>query len=116
MASLSTIPQDIHYHLLTSLSDFKSLAAAVLSTRTLHNAFQSNRRRILSSVGHNFLGSVFTDALLLARCQEKRDGLPSLKVKGLSTSTIQLLVRNADTIGELQGIMFGLLKDQHSVE
>ncbi|KAJ7872691.1 hypothetical protein B0H13DRAFT_2280214 [Mycena leptocephala] len=89
MASLSTIPQDIHYHLLTSLSDFKSLAAAVLSTRTLHNAFQSNRK---------------ARWLTLAQSQ------------GLSTSTIQLLVRNADTIGELQGIMFGLLKDQHSVD
>ncbi|KAJ6552832.1 hypothetical protein B0H19DRAFT_1155050 [Mycena capillaripes] len=116
MASLSTIPQDVHYQLLNSLPDFKDLSAAVLSARPLHNAFQTNRKRVLSAVGRNFLGTVFTDALLLARCQEKHDGSAALKVKGLSSSTVRLLVNNAETVGELQAIMFGLLKDQSPVD
>ncbi|KAF8185266.1 hypothetical protein K438DRAFT_1973978 [Mycena galopus ATCC 62051] len=111
MASLASVPQDIHYHILASLADFKDLSSTVLSTRMLHNAFQTNRRRVLSSVARNFLGGVFIDALLLARCQEKRNGSAALKVKGLSSSTIRLLVGNAKTIGELQTIMFGLLQD-----
>ncbi|KAF7338952.1 hypothetical protein MVEN_01971400 [Mycena venus] len=81
----------------------------------LHNAFQTNRRRVLSSVGRNFLGSVFIDALLLARCQEKRDGSTALKIKGLSPGTVRLLMDNAEIIGELQTIMFGLLEDQSCV-
>ncbi|KAJ7046216.1 hypothetical protein C8F04DRAFT_1387822 [Mycena alexandri] len=116
MPFLATVPQDIHYKLLSSLHGFEDLSATVLSARALHSAFQSNRRRVLSAVGRNFIGSIFTDALLLARAQEKRDGLAALKVKGLSSSTVRLLVNNAETIGELQTIVFGLLKDQHAVD
>ncbi|KAJ7776183.1 hypothetical protein B0H16DRAFT_1858960 [Mycena metata] len=116
MPSLATVPQEIHYKLLSSLHDFEDLSATVLSTRALHSAFQSNRRRVLSAVGRNFIGNIFTDALLLARAQEKRDGSAALNVKGLSSSTVRLLVDNAETIGELQTIVFGLLKDQHTVD
>ncbi|KAJ7115335.1 hypothetical protein C8R44DRAFT_223156 [Mycena epipterygia] len=114
--SLATVPQDIQYQLLNSLSDFKDLAAVVLTARPLHNAFKTHRRKVLSSVGRNFLGSLFTDALLLARCQEKRDGSDALKVKGLSSSTVRLLVNNADALAELQTIVFGLLKDENLVD
>ena len=112
--SLSTIPPEIHYRLLSSLSDFSSLSAAVLTVRPLHAAFDAQRRKVLSSVGRNFLGSLFSDALLLARCQEKRDGV--VEAKGLSPSTVRLLVNNADAVGELQTIVFGLLRDENAVE
>jgi hypothetical protein len=99
--SLTTVPSEIHYRLLSSLSDFSSLSAAVLTARPLHAAFDARRRKVLSSVGWNFLGSLFSDALLLARCQEKRDGLSPREVKGLSPSTVRLLVNNAEAVGEL---------------
>ncbi|KAJ7159776.1 hypothetical protein C8R46DRAFT_1287444 [Mycena filopes] len=116
MPSLASLPQTIQYQLLSSLLDFKDLSATVLSARPLHSAFEAHRKRVLSAVGHNFLGSIFTDALLLARGQEKRVGSDALKVKGLPSSSVRLLVNNAETIGELQTIVFGLLKDQHAVD
>ncbi|KAJ7691352.1 hypothetical protein B0H17DRAFT_1201198 [Mycena rosella] len=107
--SLATIPQEVHHRLLISLSDFDDLAAAVLCARPLHRAFAANRRKVLSSVGRNFLGALFTDALLLARGQEKRDRVGNMK--GFSPGTVRLLVQNAEMVGELQGVMFGLLSE-----
>ncbi|KAJ7116248.1 hypothetical protein C8R43DRAFT_960917 [Mycena crocata] len=116
MTSPATVPQDIQFQLLRALSDFKDLDAVVLTAHPLHNAFQANRRKVFSSVGRNFLGSLFTDALLLARCQEKRDGSAALKVKGLSPTTVRLLVDNAEMVTELQVIVFGLLQDPEIVD
>ncbi|KAJ7447563.1 hypothetical protein B0H11DRAFT_2082626 [Mycena galericulata] len=114
--TLATMPPEVHYHVLTALASFQDLGATVLAARPLHAAFDAHRRKVLSSVGRNFLGALFTDALLLARCLEKRDGSEALKVKGLSGSTVRLLVQNADTVGALQAIVFGLLKEDSAVD
>ncbi|KAJ7609483.1 hypothetical protein FB45DRAFT_1066873 [Roridomyces roridus] len=110
-ATLATIPQELRSTILSALTSFSDLHSAILSTRHLHAAFKAHRRKVLSSVGRNLLGSLFTEALLLARCQEKRDGSEALKVKGLSSSTVRLLLKNAEMVCELQRVMFGLLQE-----
>ncbi|KAJ6505789.1 hypothetical protein C8R47DRAFT_1102427 [Mycena vitilis] len=142
MPSLSTLPQDIHYHLLSSLSSFADLAATVLAARPLHTAFQTHRARVLSSVARNFVGGerLFGDALLLVRCQEKAYGYgydygstltsgvrgrgaktknmskPKAKTKGLSSGTIRLLMGNARVVGELLEVMWGLVREDKQTE
>jgi hypothetical protein len=119
MAALAAAPPDIHRQLLSAVCDFADLRALVLTARPLHVAFSVNRKRVLSSVAHNFLGGIFTDALLLARGIEKRDGLLSdnaRKTKGLSATTVRLLVKNADMVEALQQIVFGLLKTEDKLE
>ncbi|KAJ7623052.1 hypothetical protein DFH06DRAFT_1230775 [Mycena polygramma] len=141
MPSLSTLPQDIHYHLLSCLSSFADLAATVLAARPLHTAFQTHRARVLSSVARNFVGGgrLFGDALLLVRCQEKAYGYgcdygstsasgvrgkgakkpkvkPKPKTKGLSSGTVRLLVANARVVAELLGVMWGLVREDKQNE
>ncbi|KAJ7611536.1 hypothetical protein DFH06DRAFT_1244401 [Mycena polygramma] len=143
MPSLSTLPQDIHYHLLSSLSSFADLAATVLAARPLHTAFQTHRARVLSSVARNYVGGgrLFGDALLLVRCQEKAYGYgcdygststsgvhgvrgkgaktknkSKPKTKGLSSGTVRLLVGNARVVAELLGVMWGLVREEKQQE
>ncbi|KAJ7830129.1 hypothetical protein B0H13DRAFT_1916068 [Mycena leptocephala] len=114
--SLTTVPREMHYRLLTALPSFPDPAATVLAACLLHSAFDAHRRKVVSAVGRNFLGGIFTDALPLARFREKREDSDALKVKGLSAGTVRLLVKNGDVVGELQGIVFGLMKDPNVVE
>ncbi|KAJ7447579.1 hypothetical protein B0H11DRAFT_365848 [Mycena galericulata] len=111
---LITVPTDVQYHLLSILPHFYDLGALILTARCFHDIYKAKRRLLLDEVGKNFLGSLFDEALLLARAQEAAYGLGDASVEGFSTNTIFLVINNDYIATSLEPLVFGLMKADSS--
>ncbi|KAJ6605375.1 hypothetical protein DFH09DRAFT_1269647 [Mycena vulgaris] len=110
---LTTIPSDIQHYLLSLLPDFYDLGALVLTSRCFHDIYKSRRTFFLDEVARNLLGALFTDAILLARAQEATCHLGDRSAKGFSSDTVLLVINNNYIVRVLEGIVFGLLKEDN---
>ncbi|KAF7338943.1 hypothetical protein MVEN_01970500 [Mycena venus] len=109
-STLTTIPADIHYHLLSILPDFYDLGAVIRTHRCFHDVYKTRRKTLLDDVAKNLLGCLFDEAVLLARAQEATYGLGDPSVKGFSSDTVILVVNNDYILKSLEMVVFGLMK------
>jgi hypothetical protein len=112
-SKFTTIPADIHHHLLSILPNFYDLGAVILTHRCFHDIYKARRNTLLDDVARNLLGCLFDEAVLLARAQEAAYGLGDPSVKGFSTNTVLLIVNNDYILNSLEIVAFGLLKADH---
>ena len=66
---LTTLPLDVIDRILTTLPDYRSLAATVLSSKVFWKAFDAHHRGVLRHVARNMYGGALPMALRLARVQ-----------------------------------------------
>ncbi|KAF8185214.1 hypothetical protein K438DRAFT_1973932 [Mycena galopus ATCC 62051] len=74
LASLTTIPADIHFHLLSILPNFSDLGALILAHRRFHEVYKAGRKTLFQDVARNVLGCFSDEALLPARELEAGSG------------------------------------------
>ncbi|KAJ7473966.1 hypothetical protein FB451DRAFT_283032 [Mycena latifolia] len=110
-SKLTTIPADVQHRLLSLLPDFYDLGALILTSRCFHDVYKSRRKLLLNEVAQNLLGCFLDEATLLARAQEAAYELGDASVKGFSSDTVLLLVNNDYIVHSLEGVVFGLLKE-----
>ncbi|KAJ7726575.1 hypothetical protein DFH07DRAFT_782702 [Mycena maculata] len=109
-STLTTIPTDLQYHLLSILPHFYDLGALILTARCFHDIYKPRRKPLLDAVGRNFLGCLFDEALLLARTQESAYELGDASVEGFSSVTVLLVINNDYIANSLEPVVFRLLK------
>ncbi|KAJ7633857.1 hypothetical protein DFH06DRAFT_1303280 [Mycena polygramma] len=109
-SKITTFPTDVRHHLLSILPNFYDLGAMILAHRCFHDVYKERRKILLEYVAQNLLGSLFDEAVLLARAQEAAYELGDASVKGFSTNTVFLLVNNDYIVKSLEVVAFGLLK------
>ncbi|KAJ7726565.1 hypothetical protein DFH07DRAFT_852677 [Mycena maculata] len=113
-SKLTTIPADLQYRLLSILPHFYDLGALILTARCFYDIYKAHSQPLLDAVGKIFLGSLFEEALVLARTQEAAYGLGDASVEGFSGNTVLLVINNDYIARSLEPVVFGLLKANSS--
>lgn len=113
MAIFTELPLDIIHRILTSLPNFQSLGAAILSCKGAHGVFQAHPKAITTAVGTNIVGPAWCQALDLVAYREMhgwyRDAIETLtfQVKMACITTwdpYEDLVSNAGFVSGLQDL------------
>ncbi|KAK7065053.1 hypothetical protein R3P38DRAFT_3250517 [Favolaschia claudopus] len=109
-SKLIALPAAAQHLILSLVPDFYDLGALILTHRSFYDIFYENKQPLLATVARNLLGSLFDEAILLARAQERCYGLGDPKKNGFSSNRILLLVNNDYILRSLERVSFALLK------
>jgi len=111
---ISSLSADTMDHILTSLTDFKSLASVLLASKFVYTVYSTRPTSIKRAVAYNVVGPALPQALRFVRCdRQEMKQLPAAELPGedeleknpcLSSDDIRGLVKIAEQAQELEDI------------
>lgn len=114
MMRISSLSADTIDYILTSLTDFKSLASVLLASKSVYGVYSTRPTSIKRAVAYNVVGPALPQALRLVRCdRQEMKQLPAGELPGedeleknpcLSSDDIRGLVKISEQAQELEDI------------